>query len=356
MDKISFFLLNIILNSFLAFITVVILIEAIIFLFRIRQGRVAANLRLIPFLKLPLDLFLYDFSRWSYLHGINPLDSEAGSRTLSFYIGWIHFLPDYFLNITYSGIQFFVAGDKTFTLADMIGHTMNPLILKVLVLLFLFLTAAIVIRRLILYYHSFTMIDCLAICSRPNTRNLDNSILSEKIKKYRVRLLSCPTLEGSPFVAGWISSMIYFPSSLSKILSEKEYEAVIAHELEHVRHKDGWVRLILTIIKAFFWWIPSKWLYRLIEEGQEVGCDLKCSKYGIDSDELASALFKSVKYSKNRSKFIFAHHFTKHKVLKRINLLLSTPFLRFKTIRFAFGCLALGIGYLAIFLGRFWTF
>ena len=73
MDKASFFILNIFLNSFLAFVTVAFLIESIIFLFRIRQGRIAATFRMIPIIKLPLDLCLYDFSRWSYAQGINPL-------------------------------------------------------------------------------------------------------------------------------------------------------------------------------------------------------------------------------------------------------------------------------------------
>jgi hypothetical protein len=52
-DKASFFILNIFLNSFLAFFTVAFLIESVIFLFRIRQGRVAATLRMIPIIKLP---------------------------------------------------------------------------------------------------------------------------------------------------------------------------------------------------------------------------------------------------------------------------------------------------------------
>lgn len=354
MDKAAFFILNVFINSLLVFFTAVLLIEAIIFLFRIPQGRMAANLRIIPFLKLPLDLYLYDFSRWSYMYGINPLDSEAGTRTLSFYIGWIHYLPDYFINITYSGIQLLVADDKTFTFADMIGYSLHPLLLKIFSFLFLSITAAIVLRRLFLYYHSFKMLDDLAKGSLPVTRNIDNSPLSGKLKKYGVTLRTSPSLKGSPFVIGWISSIIYIPLSVSQNLSQKEYEAVIAHEVEHVRYKDSWLRLILNFIGALFWWIPSKWYCRIIEEGHEVGCDLKCAKYGIDYNELASALYKSAKYSKHTS--IFAHHFTRYKILKRVNRLLSSPTLRFKIIRFTFGCVGLGIGFGVILLGRFWTF
>src|ERR1700759_1725467 len=90
MDKFSFFLLNIFLNSLLAFFTAVVLVEVIIFLCRIRQGRVAAFLRMIPLLKLPFDLCLYNFSRWSYPQGITPLQCEEGTRTLSAKLHWMN--------------------------------------------------------------------------------------------------------------------------------------------------------------------------------------------------------------------------------------------------------------------------
>lgn len=83
MDKISFFILNFFLNSVLMFFKAVLLIEGIIFLFRIPQGRVAAFLRMVPIFKLPFDLCLYDFSRWSYTKGINPFHCEEGTRILS---------------------------------------------------------------------------------------------------------------------------------------------------------------------------------------------------------------------------------------------------------------------------------
>lgn len=132
----------------------VILIEGVIFLFRIRQGRIAAILRMIPILKLPFDVYLYDFSRWSYTYGVNPLLAEEGSRNLSIMFHWVNpFTDGFFVPIT-SGIQFTAPGNFTFTIADVVGHKMGSLGLQVFTALFLPLSLGLCIRKLVLYSHS----------------------------------------------------------------------------------------------------------------------------------------------------------------------------------------------------------
>jgi len=355
MDKASFFILNIILNSFLAFFTVALIIESVIFLFKIRQGRVAAVLRMVPLLKLPLDICLYDFSKWSYVHGINPFYSEEGTRTLSAMIGLSTRITDWLYLPVNTGIQLSLPGGLTFTIADLIGYLISPILLKTLAGLFIIITLCIVARRLFLYYLSLATLRSLATSSQLSCKKVQNSALSSYIKKSEVKILTSPTLSGSPFVVGLISSAIYISTHLSNNLSEKEYEAILAHEMEHVRYRDGLVRLTLDIIKTVFWWIPTKWLRKRIEEGQEVGCDFKCYTYGIDATDLAAAVCKSAKYSANIPVPIFAHQLAKHTILKRINLLIQPPSMRFKKIRFALSCFAFGIAFL-LFLGKFWIF
>ena len=356
MDKAFFFILNIFLNSFLCFFTVVILVEAVIFLFRIRQGRIAALLRMLPILKLPLDLYLYDFSRWSYTHGVNPLLCEEGSRSLSIMLGWMSSATDcLFLPLT-SGIQFTAPGNLTFTIADVIGYTVGPLCLKVFVALFIPVSIGLLIKKLFLYYRSIITLNSLAKNSQPIHRKIRNPSLFFCLKKYQVQILTSPKLAGSAFVAGLISCIVYIPEGLSQNLSRREYEAVLAHEIEHVLYKDSLVRLILDFIGTIFWWIPTKWLRNRIEEGQEVGCDFKCKKYGVNPIDLASAVCKTARYSTTTPNHLFVHHLTKHIIFKRVHILLEPPFVRSKKIELVFTCLSLGIAFLIIFLGRFWTF
>lgn len=131
------------------------------------------------------------------------------------------------------------------------------------------------------------------------------------------------------------------PREFSEKLSNKEYKAVVTHELEHVRHKDNGVRLLLDLIAHLFWWIPTKGLLQRIIEGQEVGCDLKCHPTA-----LASALCKSA----NSNLHPFAH-LTKHPILNRLEIL-AQP----KPTYLLPTCLAFSIALLVVLFARFWLF
>ncbi len=356
MDKVSFFILNVFLNSLLAFFTVAFLIEGIIFLFRIPQGRIAAALRMIPIFKLPLDLCLYDFTRWSYAQGVNPLNCEEGTRTLSVTLGSMSCVTDWlYLPIT-SGIELTVQGNMTFTIADILGYTIKPEFLKIFCFTFLVISGALFFKRLIQYNNSIASLNAFAKTAMASCRKLRNLTLASCVKKYRFQILTPANFSGSPFVAGLVSSVVYIPEKLSQSLSRREYEAVLAHEIEHIRHKDSLVRLILDVIETIFWWVPTRWLHKRIEEGHEVGCDLNCKKYGVQPLDLASAICKSVRHSIKGEEQVFVHHLTKHTVFKRVNILLKPTPTRFRKMRFAFTLLAIGIGFGIIFLGRFWTF
>ncbi len=356
MDKFPFFILNVFINSFLAFFTAALLIELLLFLCRIRQGRAAALLRMIPLLKLPIDLFFYDFSRWAYAHGINPLTCETGTRTLSIMFHWMSSLADWLVLPSASSIQFTVSENLTFTIADLIGHTVNPFDLNVFIVLFISLSVVFIIQKLFLYHRSILALDSLAKTTSPLNKKIHNDALSSRLKKWELPIHTSQALAGSPFVAGLLSSKIYISTALVQHLSRKEYEAVLAHELEHIRHKDSVVRLTLDLIGTLFWWIPTQWLRRRIEEGQEVGCDLKAQKYGIDPTDLASALCKSARYSTQMPPYHFVHHLTKHTTLKRAHILLNPASMRCKKTRFAITSLAIALAFAQIFLGRFWMF
>lgn len=356
MDKAAFFILNVFLNSFFAFFTAALLIEAIVFIFRIKQGRGASLLRMIPILKLPLDLCLYDFSRWSYLQGVNPLHCEEGTRNLSIMFGCKSSLTDWLFLPTNSGIQFSIPGNMTFTLADVIGYMMNPNHLKIFSASLVFLCACFFIRKLVICQRCAKALNSIAINSEPATKKMRNPHLIARVKKGKYSIFASSILNGSPFVAGLLSPIIYIPSQLSARLSRKEYEAVLAHEIEHIRNRDVFIRFVLDIITSIFWWVPTKWLRNKIEEGQEISCDYQSRKYGVDPVDLASAICKSAKYAQSHPIPIFAHHLTQHKTFKRVKMLVQPLPKRFQKMSFICGCLALSIAFLLILFGRFWMF
>lgn len=355
MDKWAFFILNIFVNSFFAFFTTAFLIEALLFLFRMRQRRGAAFLRMLPILKLPLDLFLYDFSRWSFAQGVNPLHCEEGTRTLSVLFGGMHSLTEWICLPMASGIQFLLPENRTFTIADMMGYSLPLIIVKLFALSFCMLTLVAVTKRGVSYYKEKRSLKSLTKDSRKADLLVANSSLNFCIQKKKLRILFCSDSSASPFVSGLFFSTIFIPASLSRMLSQKEYEAVLAHEMEHMRWKDTFVRLILDGIESLFWWIPTKWLHKKIEEGQEMACDERCTAYGVDPADLASALCKSAKKSQYLPLQVNPC-LTKHPIQKRVKALLKGMPDRFKFFRTVFYILAAVIAFLMIFLGRFWTF
>jgi beta-lactamase regulating signal transducer with metallopeptidase domain len=311
---------------------------------------------MIPIFKLPFDLCLYDFSRWSYAKGINPFHCEEGTRTLYVMAGWINEASDWFFLPSISGIQFTVPGNMTFTLADILGYSIEAKILNTLALFFIIISAVLLCRKFINYHQSMKYLNSLAKMSTSTNRKTKNFTIASYLKKYRLQILTSSSLRGSPFVAGLISYNVYISEQLSNNLSIREYESVLAHEIEHIRHKDSLVRLILDSIESFFWWVPTKWLHKRIEESQEVGCDLKCIKYGINPNDLASAICKSVRHSIHTPTHIFAHHLTKNTFYKRVDILLKPKSIPYKRMCYVCSTLAIGVALFFILLGRFWIF
>lgn len=348
MDNIPIYLLNIFINSFLAFFTSLFLIEIIIFLFRISQGRFASILRMIPILKLPLDMFMYDFSRWSYLHGINPLQCQEGTRMLSAMVG---INSDYLLPVQ-CAIQFLLPGNLTFTIADVIGHYLSPIFLKVFCFGFVLYSVLLVLKKTLNYCSLSSRNDRELIRSQ----RIRNPILKKSLERTCSKIVLSSEQNG-PYVTGLISCQIHMPTAFIETLSRREYEAVIAHEVEHVLHKDNLTKFILNMIASAFWWVPTRWLQKRIEEGREIGCDLKCYDYGINPLDLASAIYK---YAKIKSMAAPSsapiYHLAKHICCKRVHLLLRNSSKRFKNLRRISYCLAASVAICVVFFGRFWTF
>lgn len=352
MDRASFFILNIFLNSLLAFVTAAFLIEAILFLFRVREGRVAATLRIIPILKLPFDLLLYDFSRWSYLYGVNPFECAAGTRVISVTVDFLGRSADWLVLPGKLSIFLTVDKDLTFTLADLVGYSLNPWFLRGFTVSLLLVTAHFVVMKALHTYRAYTETYTFCKSLTPLTRK---GALSDTIKRSGTQILTSSHSSGSPFATGLFSSIIYFPEGLSKKLSQEEFTAALAHEMEHIRYKDGLSRLALELILALFWWVPAKWLYKKILQGQEVACDRASLRHGVDAGDLISAISKSAKEASEKKNPLFAPLAARESILKRIHLILKPP-VRFKRFSFLLNALLFGVGFFTIFLGRFWMF
>ncbi|MCA9173020.1 MAG: M48 family metalloprotease [Planctomycetales bacterium] len=89
----------------------------------------------------------------------------------------------------------------------------------------------------------------------------------------RVELLMS-TLVTSPAVIGCFKAVILLPASFIASVPASQLEAVLAHELAHVRRNDLFVNLLQTLIETLFFYHPAVWwLSRRIDVERENCCD-----------------------------------------------------------------------------------
>ena len=88
-----------------------------------------------------------------------------------------------------------------------------------------------------------------------------------------VRLRMHPGIDG-PFVVGVFRSVVYLPVSAIVALSPDQLDAVLAHELEHVRRADFAWNLLQTAIETLFFYHPAVWwLGKTLRDQRELACD-----------------------------------------------------------------------------------
>lgn len=78
----------------------------------------------------------------------------------------------------------------------------------------------------------------------------------------------------APAVVGWFRPMVLLPISAITGLSEGQLDAVIAHELAHIRRYDAFVNLFQMAVETLLFYHPAVWwLNKCIREERENCCD-----------------------------------------------------------------------------------
>lgn len=347
--------LNVVVNAWLAFLTTFFLIELFLKISPFQNIRMISLIRMIPIIKLPFDVWLADWSRWALLHGISPLECAEGSRMLFIGCSWIDALSTVAWIPIALRIGFELAGGYTFSLIDLLSPLINLGVVRAISYLFIVLTGLKFLNLGVkIWKQNIRKKEFLKGCS-PCYRAIENLELKKALLLERTEIFINAGYAGSPLLIGIFQPKIIFPERLLQLLDQKEYEAILAHELQHAIHKDIFIRGMLKVIDKCFWWIPLKRLINAIELGQEFACDQSVEKYKIDSIELASGIVKVAKFSVATSPALFGAQLYREKLLKkRIQTLLngSNKFKRgfaWRTLEMLSAIIAI-----AILFGRFW--
>jgi beta-lactamase regulating signal transducer with metallopeptidase domain len=100
------------------------------------------------------------------------------------------------------------------------------------------------------------------------------SRLAQRMRLFRrVRVLTSELVD-APSVVGWLKPVILLPPATLINLSADQFEAVLAHELAHIRRHDYAINLLQTLVETLFFYQPAIWwVSSRIRNERELCCD-----------------------------------------------------------------------------------
>src|SRR5262249_59392596 len=84
-----------------------------------------------------------------------------------------------------------------------------------------------------------------------------------------------------PGVFGIVKPVLLWPKAMTDRLDDRHVEAILAHELSHIRRRDNLTAALHMVVEAVFWFHPLVWWLgaRLIDE-REQACDEEVLRLG----------------------------------------------------------------------------
>ncbi len=110
-----------------------------------------------------------------------------------------------------------------------------------------------------------------------------------------VGIRCCPGLL-EPGIVGLLHPILLLPAGIVERLTTRQLEAVLAHEVCHVRRRDNLTSAFHMLLEAIFWFHPLIWWIgaQLLEE-RERACDEAVLRLGIESHEYARGILEICK-------------------------------------------------------------
>lgn len=273
---------HLLLNSFIVFNILTLLIEFFLSVFKIANARLRYLLRLLPILKFPFDLLVFVFFEDNLFVNFNPFSCQV-------------YMQDLMTSFAHLHIQNELAPTEHFIIPQYVASYIPPNLLNITITSMLLISLAIITRKVYLFFYARSYLKMIFASSSSCDRPIYNSNLLSRLKQGNVIIRTSDAIQ-IPFAANL--HYIFIPKNLETELLQEEFESVIVHELEHLRWKDPILKMACDLLCALFWWLPSTWWLKRLELEQEDACDAEVYKYGIDVTALASAMIKVIKKAK----------------------------------------------------------
>jgi bla regulator protein BlaR1 len=111
-------------------------------------------------------------------------------------------------------------------------------------------------------------------------------------RQKRIEMVSSPA-SVEPGIFGITRPVLIWPEGISEHLEDAHLEAILAHEVWHVRRRDNLAAAIHMLVEALFWFHPLVWWLgaRLLEE-RERACDEEVVAMGGERQVYAESILK----------------------------------------------------------------
>src|SRR5258708_22309942 len=99
------------------------------------------------------------------------------------------------------------------------------------------------------------------------------------------------TLVDVPVALGFLKPVILIPLAMAGNLTPEQVEAILVHELAHIRRKDFLLNLGVTMLEGLFFFNPfTRWLIADLKKEREFCCDDLVLQFRYDPHTYVSAL------------------------------------------------------------------
>lgn len=128
----------------------------------------------------------------------------------------------------------------------------------------------------------------------------------------------------SPVTIGFFKPVILVPLAAINHLTPAQLEAVLLHELAHIRRYDYLINLLINFIQTILYFNPFvKAFVKIVEREREKSCDEMVLQFQYDSHEYASALLTLEKTKHLQKILIVAATGNKNDITHRIETILG---------------------------------
>jgi len=156
---------------------------------------------------------------------------------------------------------------------------------------------------------------------QPISTNTQNTLkrLSNTIGIKKSILLAESLVAKVPMVVGYLKPVILLPVGLISSIPPDQIEAILAHELAHIRRKDVLINTLKSVIEVIFFYHPAIWwMSSVFDQEREHCCDDITLNASINPIALSKALLGAEEHRIKSPKLAAAFNGNNNKLFNRI--------------------------------------